>query len=125
MSHVPAKAEEGNLDAFLPLSNADFHILLAIADGERHGYAIMQDVQQTTEGAIRLGPGTLYRCIRDLLRKALVEESARHPAAHEDQRRRYYRLSPLGRRVLRAEVRRLSEVVARARTKRVLRGLSI
>ena len=125
MSRISRRVAERDLDAFLPLSNADFHILLSVADSDRHGYAIMQDVQQTTEGAIRLGPGTLYRCIRDLLRKALVEESARHPAAHEDQRRRYYRLSPLGRRVLRAEVRRLSEVVARARTKRVLRGLSI
>src|SRR5438094_8628414 len=105
-SHVPVKAEEGNLDAFLPLSNADFHILLAIADGERHGYAIMQDVQQTTEGAIRLGRGTLYRCIRYLLRNALLEESARHPAAHEDQRRRYYRFAPLRPRVIRAQSRR-------------------
>src|ERR1700680_4234326 len=100
----------GERDAkdFLPLSNADFHILLSIADSELHGYAIMHEVRESTGGRIRLGPGTLYRCIQDLQRKSLIEESNKRPAADEDQRRRYYRLSSLGRRVLGAEARRLS-----------------
>jgi DNA-binding PadR family transcriptional regulator len=105
---------------FLPLSNPEFHILLAIADSELHGYAIMQDVRESTNGAVRLGPGTLYRCIQDLLRKGLIEESDRRPAPGEDQRRHYYRLSSMGSRVLSAEARRLSELVAIAKSKRVL-----
>jgi DNA-binding PadR family transcriptional regulator len=123
MSRVLRSVEERDLNVFLPLSNADFHILLSVADSDRHGYAIMQEVRQTTEGAIRLGPGTLYRCLQDLLKKTLIEESVRHPTVHEDQRRRYYRLSTLGRRVLVAEAHRLSEVVALARAKKVLRRL--
>lgn len=107
-------------EEFLPLSNAEFHILLAIADSELHGYAIMQEVRESTNGAVRLGPGTLYRCIQDLSRKSLIEESDRSPVPGEDQRRRYYRLSSLGTRVLSAEARRLSEVVAIAKSKRVL-----
>ena len=107
-------------EEFLPLSNAEFHILLAIADSELHGYAIMQDVRESTNGAVRLGPGTLYRSIQDLSRKGLIEESDRSPAPGEDQRRRYYRLSSMGTRVLSAEARRLSEVIAIAKSKRVL-----
>jgi DNA-binding PadR family transcriptional regulator len=107
-------------EEFLPLSNAEFHILLAIADSELHGYAIMQEVRESTNGAVRLGPGTLYRCIQDLSRKGLIEESDRSPVPGEDQRRRYYRLSSLGTRVLSAEAQRLSEVVAIAKAKRVL-----
>lgn len=114
---------EGNPENFLPLSNAEFHILLAIADEERHGYAIMQEVKQSTQGLIRLGPGTLYRSVQELLQKGLIVESDRYPAANEDQRRRYYRMTSLGRRVLSAEARRLSEAVALAKTKRVLRKL--
>jgi DNA-binding PadR family transcriptional regulator len=124
MSPALLKAE-GNPEDFLPLSNAEFHILLAIADEERHGYAIMQEVRQLTQGLIRLGPGTLYRCVQELLQKGLIMESERYPAAHEDQRRRYYRLSSLGRRVLSAEARRLSEAVALAKAKRVLRKVPI
>ena len=107
-------------EEFLPLSNPEFHILLAIADSELHGYAIMREVRESTSGTIRLGPGTLYRCIQDLSRKGLIEESDRYPAPGEDQRRRYYRLSSMGTRVLSAEARRLSEVVAIAKAKRVL-----
>jgi DNA-binding PadR family transcriptional regulator len=114
---------EANPGKFLPLSNAEFHILLAIADEERHGYAIMQEVKESTQGVIRLGPGTLYRSIQELLQKGLIVESERYPAANEDQRRRYYRMSSSGRRVLSAEARRLSEVVAIAKSKRVLRKL--
>jgi len=107
-------------EKFLPLSNAEFHILLAIADCELHGYAIMQEVRESTNGSVRLGPGTLYRCIQALGRKGLIEESDRYPVPGEDQRRRYYRLSSMGIRVLSAEARRLSEVVAIAKSKRVL-----
>lgn len=114
---------EGNPESFLPLSNAEFHILLAIADEERHGYAIMQEVKQSTQGLIRLAPGTLYRCVQELLQKGLIGESDRHPVAGEDQRRRYYAVSSLGRRVLSAEARRLSEAVALAKSKRVLRNV--
>lgn len=113
-------ADEIDPEAFLPLSNPEFHILLAIANSELHGYAIMQEVHESTNGTVRLATGTLYRCIQDLLRKGLMEESDRYPAPDEDQRRRYYRLSALGTRVLRAEARRLSEVVALAKSKRVL-----
>jgi len=114
---------DGNPEKFLPLSNAEFHILLAIADEERHGYAIMQEVRASTQGVIRLGPGTLYRSVQELLQKGLIVESDRYPAANEDQRRRYYRMTSVGRRVLSAEARRLSEVVALAKSKRVLRKL--
>lgn len=124
MSRSILKAES-SAERFLPLSNAEFHILLAIADEERHGYAIMQEVRKSTQGLIRLGPGTLYRCIQELLEKGLTIESGRYPAANEDQRRRYYRVTSLGRRVLSAEARRLSEVVALAKSKRVLRRLPI
>jgi DNA-binding PadR family transcriptional regulator len=119
MSRPTLKAT-GNPDRFLPLSNAEFHILLAIADEERHGYAIMQDVKTATQGLIRLGPGTLYRSIQELLQKGLIAESDRYPSTAEDQRRRYYRITTFGRRVLSAEARRLSEAVALAKSKRVL-----
>ena len=122
MSRSRLKAES-DPEKFLPLSNAEFHILLAIADEERHGYAIMQDVKQSTQGLIRLGPGTLYRSVQELLQKGLIVESDRCPAVDEDQRRRYYRISSFGRRVLSAEARRLSEAVALAKSKRVLRKL--
>ena len=101
---------------FLPLSTANFHILLALADGERHGYAIMQEVAEATARAVRLGPGTLYRCLQALLEESFIEESARQS---DDPRRRYYRLTSLGRRVLSAEVRRLEDVVALARRRKL------
>ena len=119
------REEDRSAEAFLPLSSAEFHILLAIADGERHGYGIMQEVRASTNGTIRLGPGTLYRCIQDLLRNGLIEESGRSPAPDEDQRRRYYRLSQIGRHVLSAETRRLADVLALAQAKRVLRRVPI
>ncbi len=105
----------------VPLSTPEFHILLALAGDELHGYAIMQEVRESTGGAVRLGPGTLYRCIQDLVRKSLIEESKRALAPGEDSRRRYYRLSATGRRALQAEARHLAEVVELARSKRVLR----
>lgn len=108
----------GNADALLPLPPVTFHILLALADGERHGYAIIQDVELRTEGELRLGAGTLYRSIHRMLEQGLIVESQRRPArAVDDERRRYYRLTPLGTAVARAEARRLAQLVRLARAR--------
>jgi len=100
------------LEDLLPLSQPVFHILLALSDGERHGYGIMQDVAQQTEGSLQLGPGTLYGCLKRMLSSGLVEESGERPdPALDDERRRYYRMTPLGRRAVRAEAQRLAGAV--------------
>ena len=105
-----------NVDRFLPLTPVVFEIALALAAGERHGYEIMQDVERRTDGRIVLHPGTLYRALGRLLEQGLLEELDERPAAdRDDERRRYYRLSPLGRAVARAEVERLAGQVAAAR----------
>jgi DNA-binding PadR family transcriptional regulator len=105
----------------LPLTPAVFSILLALADGEKHGYAIMQEVHADTDGAIRLGPGTLYGSLDRLERASMVEESEERPAPKDDdERRRYYRLTVFGRKVLEAEAARLRQAVALARRKKVL-----
>lgn len=100
---------------FLPLPSAPLHILLALATGERHGYALMRDVEVLSDGAVTMGPGTLYGAIKRLLADKLIEESTERPD-HElnDQRRRYYRLTALGERVCAAEVKRLSTLLQRA-----------
>lgn len=106
---------------FLPLTPADFNILLALADGEKHGYAIMQEVIANTRGKLRLGPGTLYGAIKRLLESDLIEESDERPdPAHDDERRRYYRLTEFGKRVAAAEAARLNELVDLARSRRLL-----
>jgi len=108
-------------DSFLPLSPAVFHILLALADGERHGYGIMQEVKVRTEGRVRLMPGTLYGAIKRLLEQKLIEESEERPDPElDDERRRYYRLTEFGQRVLRAEVARLATLVRQAQVKQLL-----
>jgi len=99
-----------NLDSFLPLSPATLHILLSLAGEELHGYAIMQEVQRQSEGKYRLGPGTLYDNLQKMIERGLVEELGQRPG-DEDPRRRYYRLSTLGRGVLTAEISRLGDVV--------------
>jgi len=105
----------------LPLSPQVFQILLALAEGDRHGYAIIQDVEHETEGRIRLGPGTLYGALKRLVEAGWVRETARRPEASEDdQRRRYYTLTPPGRRVLASESERLASAVARARRAGIL-----
>jgi DNA-binding PadR family transcriptional regulator len=109
-------------ELFLPLTTASLHILLALAGGERHGYAILQEVRDTSEGMIKLGPGTLYRSLRDLLEDDLIEESTRRPGEAEDERRRYYRLTDFGRRVLSLEARRLANVLMLARARKLLPG---
>ena len=99
-----------------PLPPATFHILVSLTDGERHGYAIIQDVEQRTGGELRLSAGTLYRSIQRMLQQGLIVESRRRPAAPlDDERRRYYRITPLGTAAARAEVRRLTQLVRIAR----------
>jgi DNA-binding PadR family transcriptional regulator len=104
--------------AALPLTPAVFHILLALADQDRHGYAIILDIAERTEQALRLGTGTLYTAIARLLEQRLIEESDERPSEDEDdERRRYYRLTPLGREVANAEARRLAALVRMARAR--------
>src|SRR5215467_15612476 len=102
-----------------PLQPAALHILLALARGERHGYALIGDVDELSDGSIKLGPGTLYGTIKRLLAEGLVEESEERPDPElDDQRRRYYRMTALGRKVVRAEAQRLAGAVSAARGKR-------
>ena len=107
----------------LPLSPPEFQILLALADGEKHGYAIMQEVQVRTEGRTRLGPGTLYGAIKRMLGGGIIEETEERPDPQlDDQRRRYYRLTDTGRRLAVAEAERMAELVRVAHQKRLLTG---
>src|SRR6185503_4343098 len=111
MTEIAREAE-----AFLPLPTATLHILLALADEDRHGYAIIQDVSARTDGALKLSAGTLYRSIQRMLEDGLIVEPRERPAPDDDdERRRYYRITPLGRAVARAEARRLSDLVRMAR----------
>jgi len=108
-------------ESFLPLTPAVFHILLALADGEKHGYAIMQEVEANTGGAVTMGPGTLYGSIKRMLAAGLIEESDERPDPDlDDQRRRYYRLSGLGGQVVEAEAQRLAALVSLAKAKQVM-----
>src|SRR5581483_4691780 len=96
-------------ESLLPLSSAIFHILLALVEGDRHGYGIMQEAARISCGSVNLGPGTLYRSLRRLLSDGLIEESDERPVRElDDERRHYYRLTPSGLRVARAEARRLA-----------------
>jgi len=105
-----------NVESFLPLHRDTFHILVSLADRERHGYAVMQDVLDRTSGKLRLSPSSLYASIRRLLDQGLIEELAERPdPAHDDERRRYYRLTRLGRDVAKAEARRLERLLSDAR----------
>lgn len=103
-------------EEFLPLPAATFHILMAIAEEDRHGYAIIQDVAARTGGALKLSAGTLYRSIQRMLEQGLLVETRERPAPEEDdERRRYYRITPFGIAVARAETRRLTQLVRLAR----------
>lgn len=116
-----AKKAEREPDDLLPLTPAVFHLLLALADGERHGYGIIKEVEARTEGKVRLGPGTLYGSIKRMLDERMIEESDERPdPGLDDERRRYYRLTDFGRRVAVAEAHRLSQLVASARAKHLL-----
>lgn len=109
------------VEALLPLTPAAFQIVLALAEGERHGYAIMREVNASTGGKLRLGPGTLYRSIKQLLEAGIIEASEERPdPALDDERRRYYSLTPFGRRVAEAEAERLAYLVDSARARRLL-----
>jgi DNA-binding PadR family transcriptional regulator len=111
-------------DSFLPLPVSEFEILLALADGERHGYSIMSDIGDRTSGALRLGPGTLYGSIKRMLANGLIDEATnKRRAPGDDERRRYYRLTALGRAVASAEAARLDELVRHAKRKRLLTAL--
>ena len=114
---------EHSPDKLLPLTPAAFHILLAVADSDKHGYAIMQEVERLTDGRLKLGPGTLYGAIKRLLADGLIAESDERPDPElDDERRRYYRLTDWGERVASAEAQRLEAAVLNARTKRLLKG---
>ncbi|MGE5243410.1 MAG: PadR family transcriptional regulator [Betaproteobacteria bacterium] len=115
--------ESDDPDDLLPLPPAAFHILVALADEDRHGYAIIQDVAARTGGGVRLSPGTLYRTIQRLLERGLIVEPRERPAPEEDdERRRYYRITPFGRTVARAEAARLADLLKGARARGLAPG---
>jgi DNA-binding PadR family transcriptional regulator len=118
MRHRPT---DPPIAGFLPLTPAIAHILLALADEDRHGYAIMQEVERLTGGTTRMGPGTLYGTIKRMLGSGLIEEADERPdPALDDERRRYYRITRLGARVVAAETARMATLLAGARAKKVL-----
>src|ERR1700687_2720586 len=119
-------ARTNNPRELLPLTPPVFHILLALSDGERHGYAIMQQVAADTNGTLQLGPGTLYGCLKRMLAARLVEESDERPDPDlDDERRRYYRITDFGARTVRAEAQRLAHAVSAARARRLLSGKAL
>ncbi len=109
-------AEKESIDALLPLPPTSFHVLLSLAEEDRHGYAIIQDIAGRTNGEIKLSAGTLYRSIQRLQEQGLIVETKTRPAPEDDdERRRYYRITTLGKAVAQAEVRRLHELLRMAR----------
>ena len=112
-------SDKGQATAFLPLTPAVFHLLLALSDTDRHGYGIAKEVSERTGGRVRLGPGTIYGTLNRMREAGLVEERG---SDARDDRRRYYRITSLGRAVARAEARRLVELVDIARDKAVIRN---
>ena len=107
---------ENEASKFLPLPTATFHILLALRPGDRHGYAIMKEVERLSDGTVTLGPGTLYGAVKRLLAEGLIEETDERPDPElDDERRRYYRLSALGERVCASEIERLEVLLTRLR----------
>lgn len=114
------KARDASLDELLPLKPLVFQVLLALADGERHGWSLVRDVQQRG-GFERIMPGNFYRTLRAMLADGLIAELPLHTkAADDDERRRYFQLTPLGARAAAAEARRLEAVLLEARTKKLL-----
>jgi DNA-binding PadR family transcriptional regulator len=121
MAEKSGRADENNLRELLPLTPAVFFILLALSDGEKHGYAVMQLVSEQSGQKVRMGPGTLYSTIQRLLDLQLIEEVRDGgPASERDSRRRYYRLSGGGKAVLEAELGRIDDVVRLARRKKLI-----
>jgi DNA-binding PadR family transcriptional regulator len=120
--HMPDRV---NLAHYLPLTQVSFEILLALAGGEQHGYAVMLDIEHRSGGAVSLHAGSLYRALNRLLETELIEELDESPEAdNEDERRRYYRLTAKGLEVARGEARRLEQLVAAARLRRLLPKVS-
>jgi DNA-binding PadR family transcriptional regulator len=114
-------SDEPTPESFLPLHRDTFHILVSLADRERHGYSVMQDVAERTNGTLRLSPSSLYASIKRLLEQGLIAELSDRPdPEHDDERRRYYRLTGLGRAVAMAEARRLERLLADARASGLL-----
>ena len=112
-------------DQLLPLRPVVFQVLLSLVEGERHGYAIVQDIAERSAARMQIEPGNLYRTLRFMLDEGLIEESERRPAAgQDDERRRYYRITRFGERVASAEAARLAELVAEARARKLLKGRS-
>jgi DNA-binding PadR family transcriptional regulator len=110
--------DKQEIDSLLPLPPATFHILLAVAGEDRHGYAIIQDVAMRTDGELKLSAGTLYRSVQRMLEQGLILETRERPAPEDDdERRRYYRITALGTAVAKAEARRLVQLVRMARAK--------
>jgi DNA-binding PadR family transcriptional regulator len=119
-SGPPSANDAAGPQDFLPLPSSSFHVLLVLAEDEKHGYAIMREVERISDGAVRMGPGTLYGTIKRLLEMGLIEESGERPDPDlDDERRRYYRITGLGQRVVTAEVRRLSTMIERSVLKRL------
>jgi len=125
MTESSTASGESAIERLLPLTPAVFHILLTLADGERHGYAIMREIAEQTGGQMRLGPGTLYGSIRRMLADGLIAESeARPDPLLDDERRRYYQLTSFGRRVAEAEAARLQALTRAAQERGLLPGAS-
>jgi DNA-binding PadR family transcriptional regulator len=111
-------SDHSGVNQFIPLSPAVFHILLSLAEGERHGYAIKREIASRTGGKLKLGPGVLYGSISKMLEQGFIEESDERPDPHlDDERRRYYRITALGRKVAQAEAARMRELVQLASAK--------
>jgi DNA-binding PadR family transcriptional regulator len=114
---MAAPPKDPQPDSFLPLPAATFHILMALAEEDLHGYAIIQDVMARTGGELKLSAGTLYRSVQRMLEQGLITETRERPAPElDDERRRYYRITPFGSAVARAEVTRLAKLVRLARS---------
>jgi DNA-binding PadR family transcriptional regulator len=116
------KSQESSMEYNQPLTPPVFQVLLSLADGDKHGYAILKDVEEHSGGEVRLNTGTLYAIIKRMLAEGLIVELRNRPRAEDDdQRRRYYRLTPKGREVAAAEVERMERLVARARDRKLVR----
>ena len=112
----PTRGATPEPESFLPLKPPVLHVLIALGKGDRHGYALLKEIDQASGGAVSLLPAALYRHLQRMLDDGLIEESPRRPArASDDERRRYYRITALGRRVAEGEIRRLEEVLVKAR----------
>jgi len=121
----PAGSGEASVESFLPLPASAMHIIVALAGGEKHGYAIMRDVEELSHGVVRMGPGTLYGSIKRMIDQGLLEEVDERPdPTLDDERRRYYRLTALGQRVGAAERDRLSRLLSAAQVRQLGLGFS-